>query len=48
MGLPDIRFRWKEAVPVRRAPRWIIGVPDWRVLVDRLGLGQVLIFIDGQ
>jgi hypothetical protein len=47
MGLFDTRFRWGDGVPVKRAPRWIVGVPDWKVLVERLGQDEALIFVAG-
>jgi hypothetical protein len=48
MGLFDTRFRWRDGVPVKGAPPWIVGAPDWNALAERLGLGEALIFTEGQ
>jgi hypothetical protein len=47
LGLFDTRPRWSDAVPVKRAPPWIVGVPDWQALVDRLGMGEALLGFSG-
>jgi hypothetical protein len=43
IGILDTRYAWSDSVPRVRAPRWLVGPPDWNALVDLLGLGGFLV-----
>jgi hypothetical protein len=34
LGVFDTRHRWSDTVPSVSPPRWIVGPPDWKSLVD--------------
>jgi hypothetical protein len=42
IGLPDPRFRWREGARSAGEPLFQLGSPDWRALVERLGLADAL------
>jgi hypothetical protein len=46
IGVFDMRFHRWEGAPVKRAPAWIVGGPDWDALVERLGVGEARILAD--
>jgi FtsH-binding integral membrane protein len=46
LGVYDPRFGWNDAAPRLSAPRYIVGPPDWSLLVEVLGLHPFVVVRD--
>jgi hypothetical protein len=43
LAVYDTRYRWRDPVPHVSAPRWIVGPPDWNVLLDLFGARRLAV-----